>query len=329
LSQRNIHFFKNIRYILEFLPFLPLCIFVKLLPHSCLFVLSAFAGRILYIIPYFGKLVKTNLKVAFPEKDDREINKIALNSISNLILTGFEFIWFSNKTELVGEYIDFDQNAWDSVKKGMDSGKGLIYVAPHLGNWELAGLMIKHYGKMPFAVVARKMNNPYLNWLLNSRRSCEGNMVIPSKGSVRGMIKALKEGYFLATLIDQNTKCRNGGIFVNFFGLPVPTSPAPAFFAKKFDVPVVVGGCIREGRRYKAFCKGLPKAPSEYESEEKIIQELMKITEEFVRQYPDQYLWFYKRFQYIPKDADEELIKRFPAYSSIAPERFYVKDHRI
>jgi KDO2-lipid IV(A) lauroyltransferase len=327
LSQKKIkHFLKNIRYLIEFLAILPAYTIIRFLPHSALFTISAFVGRILYILPGFGNLLKANLKAAFPEKDEREIRKIAKNSISNLILTGFEFIWFSNRTNLVGEYIDFDQDAWNSVKEGMDSGKGLIYVAPHLGNWELAGLMIKHYGKMPFAVVARTMNNPYFNWLLNSRRSCEGNRVIPAKGAIRGMIKALKEGYFLATLIDQNTRVRDGGIFVKFFGLPVPTSPAPAFFARKLDVPVVVGGCIREGKRYKAFCKGLPKAPSEYKSEEEIIQELMKITEDFVRQYPDQYLWFYKRFQYIPKEADEELIKQFPSYSSIAPKRFYVKD---
>jgi len=80
------------------------------------------------------------------------------------------------------------------------------------GHWELAGLKFRHESSIPFAVVVRKIRNPFLRRLIDSKRSFQGTNVILAKGSVREMLKALKKGYFIATLIDQNTKVREGGI---------------------------------------------------------------------------------------------------------------------
>jgi lauroyl/myristoyl acyltransferase len=96
-------------------------------------------------------------------------------------------------------------------------------------------------------------------------------------------------------------------------------------FAKKLDIPVVVAGCVRKGKRYEAFIRPLSKKTSEYKDDFELTQELMSLTESLVREYPDQYLWLYKRFQNIPKEADEELIKLYPYYASVADERFYSK----
>jgi KDO2-lipid IV(A) lauroyltransferase len=136
-------------------------------------------------------------------------------------------------------------------------------------------------------------------------------------------MKALREGYQLATLIDQNTRVRDGGIFVDFFGLPVPTSRAPAMFARKLNAWVAVGGCVRQGREYKLFLRELPRPAAEYPDDESLIQDLMHLTEDIVREHPEQYLWIYERWRYIPADASPELAARYPFYATKAPPRFY------
>jgi KDO2-lipid IV(A) lauroyltransferase len=277
------------------------------------------------LIPGFYRPMKANLKAAFPEKPKAEINKLAFQSLKNIILSLLEFCWFLDRPKLMRKYIDFKDEVDQMCRRCCEDGENFILVTPHLGNWELAGLVMSEFSDVKFAVVARPARNPYLNKFINAGRMMEGNKVIPTKGAVKGMLKALKEGYAMATLIDQNTRVRDGGVFVDFFGLPVPTSKAPAFFGRKFNVLIAVGGCISTPGGYETFLRWLPKKSGDYDSDEELIQDLMKITEELVRQYPEQYLWFYKRFQYIPREADEELIKCYPDYATIAEDRFYDK----
>ena len=67
-------------------------------------------------------------------------------------------------------------------------------------------------------------------WLSRSgnREKVRGLEIIFSSGAIRAATKALRDGRGVGTLIDQNTRVRDGGSFVNFFGLPVSSSTAPA-----------------------------------------------------------------------------------------------------
>ncbi len=315
--------YKSIRYFFEYLGVMFAYAIIVLLPHGALFVIADFAGFFIYLIPPFRKLITANISVAFPEKDICEIRKIARKNASNIALTALEFIWFIGKEDKIETLVHYRKQEADLTEKYMSNGTGAIWATPHLGNWEVAGLKFKLAENIPFAVVVRTMNNPYLNKLVNSGRMSEGTRIIPAKGAIKGMIKALKDGFFIATLIDQNTKGRDGGIFVDFFGLPVATSRAPALFARKMNVPVTIGGCIRKGRRYETFTRELPKPTSEYQSDEELVQAIMYETEKIIREYPDQYLWLYERWCYIPDKATEDIKKRYPYYASAVTPRFY------
>ena len=134
-------------------------------------------------------------------------------------------------------------------------------------------------------------------------------------------LTALKQGKSIGILIDQNTRVRDGGEFVDFFGLPVPSSTAPAALKRYCDahnVPAVIifGSCPRlEDGRSVAHIEYLSKPFEQYADDREVIQELMVKAEADIRRYPDQYLWFYKRFQYICPDASEEVKKKYPAYA--------------
>ena len=315
--------FKYFRYFLEYIGVTLAYAIIVFLPHGALFILADIGGFFLYLIPPLRKLITANLTIAFPEKDISQIRKIARSNASNIVLTTLEFLWFIGKDDKMDALVHYRKEEADLTEKYLKNNTGAIWATPHLGNWELAGLKFKRAENIPFAVVVRTMNNPHLNKIVNSGRMSEGTRVIPAKGAIKGMMRALKDGFFIATLIDQNTKGRDGGIFVDFFGLPVATSRAPALFARKMNVPVTVGGCIRKGRKYETFTRELPKATSEYESDEELIQAIMDETEIIIRQYPDQYLWLYERWRYIPVQLEDDKKKLYPYYSTEVTPRFY------
>ena len=181
--------------------------------------------------------------------------------------------------------------------------------------------------------IAKPVSNPYLNRLLNKlgREQEDGLQIIQTKGAMRACLKALHNGFGVGTLIDQNTRVRNGGVFVNFFGLPVPSSSAPAVlkvYCDKNSIPAVIiyGTSVRhENGVITAHAEKLSKPFEEYKDEKEVLQELMDISQEYIRRYPEHYLWLYKRFQHIPRGCDPELRKRYPYYAKDASDNFYRK----
>lgn len=296
--------------------------FTRMLPIPVMHVFANFAGFFVYAVPSLRKLIITNLTIAFPEKEKHEIRKIARKNCTNLVLFTMEFFWFVDRHDELAKRMHMSDEQVALMTKCRDKKTGLIWVVPHLGNWELARIGISN-AKFHMSVVARTMNNPYLDRLINRGREADGSGVIPAKGAVKGMVKALKKGSIIATLIDQNTRARDGGIFVDFFGLPVSTSRAPAMFGRKFNAVLTISGATRQGTSYEMIFERLPKPANEYSSDEELIQALMKLLEDLIRKYPEQYLWMYKRWNYIPKDLDEETKQRFPFYAEEVTERFF------
>ncbi len=315
---------KKIRYYLEYYIILSLSYIIEKCPLSFLYFISSIIGGILYFIPSIKNLVKANISVSFPELEQDELKKIIKKNLSNTVLIWFEFIWFGNSPSKIEKYISIDDKSNKVLDEYIQGQTGLILVAPHLGNWELCNYKLQKNSALKLAVVAKKLRNPLLHKFILNLRISEGTIVIPAKGAIKGMIKALKKKLTAGTLIDQNTKVRDGGIFVNFFKLPVPSSTAPAWFAKKLKIPSIFVTCVREGnKQYTVYIEKMSKPPTEYESDLEMIQELMNINEKYIRKYTDQYLWLYKRFQHIPQNINDELIQKYPKYSKKVLDKFY------
>ena len=191
--------------------------------------------------------------------------------------------------------------------------------------------MAPFYAGVDMVAIAKPVRNPYLNRLLNrgNREQVTGLEIIFSRGAIRAALKALREGRGVGTLIDQNTRVRDGGEFVNFFGLPVPSSTAPANLKSYCDahgIPAVIiyGTSVRHpDGRIVAHSRRLSKPFQEYANAAEVLQELMQISEEYIRRYPEQYLWWYHRFQYIPPDCPPELRARYPFYAGVAKPGFF------
>ena len=320
-------FFKQCRFLIEYVAVVVFNQLIRSLPRCGLTALAAMGGRCMYyLIPPFRRLVLANIRAAMPELSEDQVRRIGCASMVNLNRTMLELFWFSNSPERISKYAHITPEVRATIAGHIAAGENIIFVTPHLGNWEVTGLKMAQDSGLDFAAVVRPPRNPYLLRLINKNRSSSGNDLINAKGAVRQMLRAVKNGKSMATLIDQNTRIRDGGVFVNFFGMQVPSSRAPALFAKMEKVRIYVGGGIRRPDGHIAtFHEPLPKPQHEYRDDAELIQDLMRIIEGYVRRYPEQYLWFYHRFQYIPREAEETLRRKYPFYATPAPEKFYFK----
>lgn len=296
-------------------------------PRSLFFVFSYPIAAVMFMIPQIGKISMMNLATVFPDLTYNERKKIALESIRNLYVSLCEFFWSKGRRDIIEKYVAFDSVADETAKAAhkfsQEYNKGALFVTPHIGNWEFAGMALALHYKFDLGTVVRTPQNPYMDRIISSGRQVDGVKIIYSKGAARAMLKRVREGASLGVLIDQNTRISEGGAFVNFCGLPVPVSMVPAHLARREGLFCAVGATFRVGKKFESILRPLSKMPSEYASDEELTQEIMNITEEFVRKYPGQYLWMYKRFQNIPREATDELKKKYPSYAKVASGRFY------
>ncbi|UDQ97006.1 hypothetical protein AAEX28_08120 [Lentisphaerota bacterium WC36G] len=324
-KKKNLKLSKKIKYSIEYMPIAFLSKTIGILPRKAVVALANFIGFWIFYFPTSYRLITANIKVAFPEKNSSEIRKIGLKSMQSIILMFFESFWFRADSKRIEQYVHLTPEVLDEFAHTENTKTPMLLVVPHLGNWEIVGQTSPYYLSTPMAVVAKKFRNPYLADFISNSRGEFGNIVIDSKGAARQMLKCLKKNMIVCTLIDQNTRVRDGGVFIDFLGLPVPSSKIAAFICKKMpNVKVMVGG----GRRTSdgniiSFIKPLPKKYSEYDNDKDFIQDIMTVTGEVIKKYPEQYLWFYKRFQNISPDATEEELARYPYYAIHPHPRFF------
>ncbi len=176
--------------------------------------------------------------------------------------------------------------------------RGVILVSGHLGNWEAGAQVMARF--KPLTGVARAMNNPRVQELLERRRM-RGDFETIDKhaASPMQMVRALRRGRILALLTDQHA--RNNGVRVSFFGRPAWTHTSPAVLHRLTGAPIVFGHICREGvLRYRfvlseplAYAAGAERAADML----RITQELAERLEAAIRKQPEQYLWLHRRWK--------------------------------
>ena len=151
----------------------------------------------------------------------------------------------------------------------------------------------------PVADIVKRQPNDQHTRLLNENRQLFGIEIFSSGTSeVVGAAKALKKGKMLAFFADGDAG--RDGIFIDFFGKPASTHLGPAVFARKFKSPVVPGFITRNSDG--THCIRL-QPPIYYEDTGnpdadlyKLTERTTKIIESAIRTYPDEWVWFKKRW---------------------------------
>ncbi|NOU36528.1 MAG: lysophospholipid acyltransferase family protein [Kiritimatiellaceae bacterium] len=305
-------FYRTLRRPFETAAFRVALAVIPRLPRRVILALAWAGGNLGFLFDRSGRQIGlANLDIAFGlSKSPEEKRTILRHSFITFTRTLLDVIWFGTKSkERLNRYVKPD----DSVQR-LFCGKNQICVTAHFGNWEVAGQNMALHD-FPFYSIAMPVKNPAVDRLLIERREVTGQKIIPREGALRKMLGVLRGGGKVAFLVDQNTEEHEGGIWVDFFGLPVPVTPAPAALAVKTGSEIFIGFCEPLcGGHYRFYITEIivpPKTASE-ETTRALTQQIMSAIERQVGNYPEHWLWMYKRWKIKNRSVNPE---RYPFYA--------------
>jgi Kdo2-lipid IVA lauroyltransferase/acyltransferase len=204
----------------------------------------------------------------------------------------------------VNQVVVYD--GFENYERAVARGKGVLFLTAHFGGWELSAFVHSLHGH-PMHVVVRNLDNVYLDRLIQRYRSMHGNTTVSKDNFVRGLLEAMKSGEVVGILMDTNMTPPQG-VFVNFFGIPACTASGLARIALRTDAAVVPGFTIWDTalRKYRLRFDPAVNLVRTGDDEKDIVtntQIFTKITEDYVRRYPDQWLWVHRRWKTRPPGA--------------------------
>ena len=261
---------------------------------SCLYALSS----------RLRGMALANLDRAFGDtRTAAEKSRIARRSFAHLGLLLCDSLTFSKADPDHLEKIALFEGL-EHVRAAYARGKGAFVFSGHYGNWEIVALL-QGYLRLPLAMVTRPLDNPHLEKMLHRFRTLSGNRVIHKRGAAREILRAIRQKWGVAIVIDQNVR-GDDGIFVDFFGTPASTTPALATLALKTDAPIVpVFGIPLPDGRYRI--RYLPEVQFQRTGDTRadiltLTQICTGIIEEQVRREPEFWVWMHRRWRTRPPE---------------------------
>lgn len=284
--------------------------FLLVLPFDTAIGFGAWLGRVAFHV-LRGERQKTlkQLAIAFGlEKKESELRAIARGAFENAGRCVAELMVFPRWTEArLRQRIQRDEAT--SLVETARSGKGVILLTAHFGNWELAGACLSRILSADVGVIARRLSNPHLNALINRQRERMGMKVfIRGEGGAK-FYRHLTRGGTLAILGDHDMKGIEG-IFVDFFGRPAHTATGPAELILRSGRPWFFGVLQRlpDGRSHRMRVQGPLPVPDGEDHDirvRRLTEDYMRRLEEVVRERPDQWMWMHDRWKKKPEETAE------------------------
>lgn len=283
---------KKITYKIQYFLLILTCKILLLFPEKKRFAFAEFIANLGY------KLIKkrrittiTNLRMAFPEKDNDEIEEIARESY-RIMAKGFlctlwlkEYLSNSKNIKIV------NQEIFDSEYK---KGKGLIASLIHMGNME-ASLKVAQGKKV--VTVAKAQRNPYINDFITKSRREDLNLevLIKSKQTSKELIEKIEKKEIYALFSDHRDK----GAEVEFFGMTTKAPTGAISLALRFDVPLVLGyNYFNKDNTTTIVIEKIDLVKTDNFKHDVAIntQNLINKMEEVIRKHPEQWMWFHDRW---------------------------------
>ena len=295
---------KKLGHFLLFIFTFPVVYLFTFLPPAGSMVIGKWFGRLAFFSDRRHRLVcLDNLKIAFPHYSAPERWRIARASFENLGRTVAEIPGLirqsrkkmEHRVQLIGK---------EHYDKARQSGKGILILTAHIGNWELLALMHPLIGER-LAFVARPLDNIYFDRWLTRLRLRSGNKIISKYGAILGVYRALRQGYDVGLLMDQRVSTGAGGLAVEFFFHQTGSSGALALLAARSGRPVVPIYMVRDGSGVMHKMIIEPEVPiivtGNKESDLWInTQNIQKTLENIIERYPEQWFWMHRRWKKSP-----------------------------
>jgi KDO2-lipid IV(A) lauroyltransferase len=248
-----------------------------------------------YLFPVRKRAAIANLRLAFPHKGKDELRRILKGSYVNVWIVIMEFFCFQKlSADDFRKMINFSNP--EIIEEKLEAGKGLILLSAHFGNWELMAYGASQIAGKPFNVVVKEQSNKKVDRLINRIRELHGNRMVEMKAAPREVMRQLGENEIVAMLSDQFAPGENA-VKVNFFVKGVPAYGGAAAIALRKGAAVLFGVGVR--KKDFSYDLVLHEIETEGKNVESVMQEYYDLLMDYIRRFPEQYLWFHRRFKHL------------------------------
>jgi KDO2-lipid IV(A) lauroyltransferase len=274
-----------------------------LLPRRLARNVGAAIGWLAYTAtPRLRRVGLRNLALAFPESAETERETILRGMYRQLGWQLAEFCHMPGYTlDRASQFIRY--KGMEHYLAAKQRGQGVLVLTGHLGAWEMSSFYHSLAG-YPMGMVIRRLDNPWVNRLVNDIRTQHGNRVLSKDDFARGLIAAMRAGETVGVLMDTNMTPPQG-VFVDFFGHAACTASGVARVALRTGAAVLPGFLVWEPAENRYVLHFLPelKLVDTGDAERDAITNTQMFTtalENVIRQYPEQWLWVHRRWKTRP-----------------------------
>ncbi|WP_413042834.1 lysophospholipid acyltransferase [Pseudomonas sp. YJ42] len=271
-----------------------------LLPWRAVQGLGGFIGWLMWKLPNRSREVaRTNLSKCFPELDAAEQERLLRHGLQQIGRTFTEsacaWIWPAEKTLRLVRQVE----GLEVLENALASGKGVVGITSHLGNWEV----LNHFycAQCKPIIFYRPPKLKAVDDLLQRQRVQLGNKVAPStREGIISVIKEVRRGGAVGIPADPEPS-EGAGVFVPFLGTQALTSKfVPGMLTGGKAIGVFLHALrLEDGSGYKVILEAAP--PAMYDENVYVAVAAMSgVIERYVRTWPSQYMWTMKRFKKRP-----------------------------
>jgi len=262
-------------------------------------------GYLLYWLPNSNKtIVQKNLAVVYPElthlERKRLVKQVLIESGKVTVETGAAWCWsYERLRPLIKEV-----KGQALLDQAIAQKKGIMFLAPHMGNWEMIGPFLS--AQYPSTFLYRPPNVPSVESFMVKARARFGATLAPTDiRGVRTLIKALKNREITVILPDQDPG-ESGGVYAPFYNRPARTMTLVSKLIQKTDCAVLFM-VVKRLPNAQGFCLHyLPADPNIASQDElKATTALNQGVENCIQLATEQYLWAYKRYRKPPEGLQD------------------------
>lgn len=257
-------------------------------------------ARLLYFADRKHRHIATvNLNLAFgDDMNQKEKDRIIKKCYENLLFNLADFVknQGANKGDILKKVEFVNEKVVEDAKA---SGKPIVYITAHYGNWELLPLATAaKFG--PLTGVGRPLDSKVMDEILRANREQFDIRVVSKKGALKELMKDIKKGRSVGLLVDQNT-AENEGLLIKFFGKEARHTPAAALLALRMNAVIVPAFITtKDHQNFKIEFYPAIEVSKDKEKDEAIrecVQAQADITEHIIRKKPDEWFWLHQRWK--------------------------------
>lgn len=193
------------------------------------------------------------------------------------------------------EFWPYNEETRELLEEMARHRQPVLLLAAHFGNWDLLGAVMTGAG-IRLVTAGREAHSKSLQPVLIRLRARYGIRTIwrSDASGLRDLVEAFRSNDVVAGLLDQDTLVSS--VSVPFFGTPARTPSGLVAMAKRYNALIIFAAVFREGGRFRALFRRLDVSKSPVE----ILAEYNHQLEILIRQFPEQWVWFHKRWRSLP-----------------------------